>query len=299
MSTLALPGGLEEKGGSRIHVTATKKGDTAWYAVGALIIALLLLAYLMLKAYGLIPEGSHNAMLTGDMLNIFSASAFLIASFLALRRARNLKIGAGILAFTISAQLYFIAEVCRTALDLTSNGKAPSHSMADVFFITAHATFIIALLLMTKGLTGKARAGRPAIATAAMGSALLAGILYYLTQGPSPNIASIPPVMEIPYLALDLISLVIVVLLFAASLNRGVAQAHVILAAGISLASISSIMLASGAAGLYSGGSIAGFLLAGGYMLFAIGVWRYVGLAKSDILDDRLYRLEKKAIARK
>lgn len=273
-----------------------KKGLSIWYMASVLVAAAIFLLYLSLNYFGLIPEDSVNAMLTSDVLSILSTSIFFIASIIGLLQARNLKIRNGIIAFTVSALMYVIAETVWTFYNFVWNVEVPYPSAADIFYILGSVSFIAAIYLVTRGLRTK-KLDITIFIIALLGSVLLGGLIFLMSSVLSGNPVEAGTVLDIAYPVLDYISLVLVINLMLISLGRNVAEAQVILAAGVIVTAVSDILFSLGTAmGMYSGGSLIDFMFVIGYLLFAISVWRYVTLTRQDILKDRLDNLKRKMV---
>jgi hypothetical protein len=268
-----------------------------WYAISFLVAVLLLLLNLLLNYFGMIPEDSVNAMLTSDVLSIFSTAVFLIASIIGVVKARNLKIRNGILAFMVSALAFVIAETTWTFYNFVWNVDVPYPSIADVFYVLGSVSLIVAIYFVTRGLTNK-KIDPEVIAIAALGSILMAGLIFLVSAVLTGNPIESSIVLDMAYPVLDFISLMLVMNLMLVSLGRSVGEAQVILAAGVVITAVSDILFSiMTATGAYGGGSLLDFLFAIGYLLFAISVWRYVALTREDILKDRLDNLKRKMSA--
>lgn len=274
--------------------TRTGKGVSLWYFISFLVVALLLLLYLLLTYFGLIPEDSVNAMLTSDVLSIFSTAVFFIASLVGLLKARNLKICNGIVAFMVSALMFVIAEIIWAFYNFVWNVEVPYPSVADVFYVIGSVSLIIAIYFMTRSLTDKAM-DTAVIVIVAIGAILVGGMIFLVSAVISGNPVGSSIVLDIAYPVFDYITLVLVINLMLISLGRSVAEAQVILTAGVIITAVSDILFSLATAmGIYGGGSLVDFLFVIGYLLFAISVWRYVELTRKDILTDRLENLKRK-----
>ncbi len=270
------------------------KGLSIWYLISFLAAAILLLLYLLLNYFGLIPEDSVNAMLTSDVLSIFSTAMFFIVSVVGLIKARNLKIRNGILAFTFSALMFVIAESTWTFYNFVWSIDVPYPSIADVFYVLGSVALVVAIYFVTRGLTNKL-INLEIVAIAALGSILLGGLIFLISGVLTGNPIDSSIVLDIAYPVIDFITLVLVINLMLVSLGRSVGEAQVILAAGVIVTAVSDILFSlMTALGLYGGGSLLDFLFAIGYLLFAISVWRYVDLTRADILKDRMDNLKRK-----
>ncbi len=289
-------GNISVKDDSRpLNLSVVDKSKYLWYFISAIVFIILIVTYLALDFSGLMPEDSTNAMLTSDTLSIFSTGVFFIASVLGLIKSKNLNIRDGIIAFTASSLFYLTAEVTWTIYNFALNVEVPYPSIADIFYVMGAIAFIVALYLVKKGLSNKPKIDLTIISVIVLGSALLTGLLLLSTDVLSGNPIGVSTVLDVTYPVLDYISLVLVISLLMVSVGRSVAEAQIILTAGVIITAISDILFSFATAlGLYAGGSLIDFMFAIGYLLFAISVWRYVALTREDILKDRISKIKQK-----
>jgi hypothetical protein len=289
-------GNISVKDDSRpLNLSVVDKSKYLWYFISAIVFIILIVIYLALDFSGLMPEDSTNAMLTSDTLSIFSTWVFFIASVLGLIKSKNLNIRDGIIAFTASSLFYLTAEVTWTIYNFALNVEVPYPSIADIFYVMGAIAFILALYLVKKGLSNKPKIDLTIILVIVLGSALLTGLLLLSTVVLSGNPIGVSTVLDVTYPVLDYISLVLVISLLMVSVGRSVAEAQIILTAGVIITAVSDILFSFATAlGLYTGGSLIDFMFTIGYLLFAISVWRYVALTREDILKDRISKIKKK-----
>ncbi len=274
-----------------LRLPKTLYGVNTWYIVSLLIIITLIGSYLVLNFIGLLAEDTDSAMAISDGLGIFSTGIFLIVSLVGLTRSKNLNIRQGIIAFTLSSLLYFIAEITWATYNFVLSVEVPYPSMADIFYLSGSISFVAALYLVKKGLLNKPKFDLQMVAIMVVGSVLLAVILYIVTALSGSDI-DLSTALDIAYPVLDFISLVLVINLLMVSMKRSVAEAQVILTAGVVITAASDIAFAFATKlNLYSGGSLLDFMFVIGYLLFAVSVWRYVALTREDIVKDRISKI--------
>ena len=83
------------------------------------------------------------------------ALAFFAASAWGLYRSVNLKIRDGIMLFVVTSFCYLIAEIIWAVYNNILNVELPYPSIADIFYIIASITLILAIYFVTKGLRNK------------------------------------------------------------------------------------------------------------------------------------------------
>ena len=275
-----------------------EKGSPLGYYFAALIIIFVSAMYVLINYTGFISSGNLLITVVCDSLLILGSFMFFVTSLVGYIKSKNLRIRSGILAFTVSSFSYFVAGCFWTWYNLAMQEAIPYPSIADVFYVIGSLALIFAIYYMAKtlnvnlGLKVEMNVLIVFLAIVATAAIIVAYASFtnLFRDGIGPA-----ALISIAYPVLDIICLAMVGNLILISFGRSVFEAQVVLAIGACIMCFSHIYFSIiTAMALSSYGTLFITLSAISYMLYAMGVSRYVDLTKFDILVDRLAKLNKR-----
>ncbi len=167
--------------------------------------------------------------------------------------------------------------------------------MSDVFFLVGSLALIAAIYSATRAISEtsglKVELNVIIIILAVVATVAIvwtyASFTDILKNGMTPT-----AFISIAYPSLDIICLALVGNLILTSMGRSVFEAQGVIALGTFILSISHIYFSIATSmGIYEYEPLAVTLYAVSYMLYAIGISRYVDLSKFDLIMDRLSKL--------
>jgi len=266
------------------------EGTPLGYYLSSLVTIIFILAYIVIRSFNIISD--KNFANFNNILSIFAALVFFLASAWGLYKSINLKIRNGIILFLICSFFYLMAEMIWAVYYSVLNIEIPYPSFADIFYVLASITLISAIYYVTKGLRNKPKFDYSLLIVILVAAIVYTIIFFYLSHSSVTDIykngrLDLALVLDIGYPVLDIIALVMVARLLEASQGRKVFESQMMLAGAISLMSFSDIYFSvSTALDQYSAGSLTDYLYVISYLLFALSVWRYVSLTRKDIAKD-------------
>ena len=174
----------------------------------------------------------------------------------------------------------------------------PYPSIADIFYVIGSLALIFAIYDMTKTLNVKLGV-KVEMNVLIVFLAIVATAAIIVAYASFTNLfhdgIGLAALIGIAYPVLDIICLAMVGNLILISFGRSVFEAQVVLAIGACIMCFSHIYFSIiTAMALSSYGTLFITLSAISYMIYAMGVSRYVDLTKFDILVDRLAKLNKR-----
>jgi hypothetical protein len=278
-------------------LTNAEKASPLGYYFAIFIIALVAGIYLLVQFAGLTSDSQEILMAVSDALLIVGTVMFLGTSLYGYVKAKNLRIQDSMFAFSMTSLSFFIAGLVWAYYNIFTNTQAPFPSMADVFFLVGSLALIAGIYSATKAVsetTGlKVELNVVIIFLAVVATAAIVGTYASFTDILRNGMTPVA-FISIAYPSLDIICLALVGNLILISLGRSVFESQVVIALGTIILSISHIYFSVTAAmGFARYDPLAVTLYAVSYMLFAIGISRYVDLTKYDIIMDRISKLSK------
>lgn len=283
--------------GGKTNFLASAEKTPLGYYFALLTIFLVGGVYALVEFGGIVPEKSLLLISISDALLIVGTILFLLTSLFGYIKARNLRIQDAMFGFSMASFSFCIAGVVWAWYNLIQQVRAPFPSMADVFFLIGSLATIAAIYSATRAVsetTGlKVELNVIIIVLAVIATAAIvatyASFTDILSGGMSPT-----AMISIAYPALDIICMAMVCNLIILSTGRSVFESQLVIAAGTLILSISHIYFSVMASIGYSRYEpLAITLYAVAFMLFAIGISRYVDLTKYDIVMDRVAKLNK------
>jgi hypothetical protein len=276
-------------------LTNAEKASPLGYYFAIFIIALVAGIYLLVEFGGLTSDTQDILMAVSDALLIVGTVMFLGTSLYGYIKAKNLLIQDAMFAFSMTSLSFFIAGLVWAYYNLFNHVQAPFPSMADVFFLVGSLALIAGIYSATKAIsetTGiKVELNVVIIFLAVVATASIVGTYASFTDILRNGMTPVA-FISIAYPSLDIISLALVGNLILISLGRSVFESQVVIALGTFILALSHIYFSVTASiGYARYDPLAVTLYAVSYMLFAIGISRYVDLTKFDILMDRISKI--------
>ena len=278
-------------------LTSAEKTSSLGYYFAFLIVFLVGGIYALIEFGNFVPEKSLLMVTISDALLVVGTVMFLGTSLYGYVKSKNLRIQDAMFGFSMASLSFCVAGFVWTWYNLFMQTRAPFPSMADVFFLIGSLATIAAISSASKAVsetTGlKVELNIVIIVLAVVATAAIvwtyASYTDILSGGMTPK-----ALISIAYPALDIICLALVGNLIILSLGRSVFESQVIIAVGTAILSVSHIYFSvTTSIGYYRYEPLAITLYAVAYMLYAIGISRYVDLTKFDIIMDRLSKLNK------
>ncbi len=266
------------------------EGSHIGYYLAFISIIVLILAYIIVKAFNLFPESAYGTWT--DSFSILGALFFFAACAWGLNRSANLKIRDGMVLFLLCATCLLLYELSWAYYNIINHNMMPYPSWGDIFYVAAHVLMIMAIILVTRGLRTKPKLDYPLIILMIIASWIILTIIVLTTGLNLGEIYSnghvdMAMVLNIGYPVLDVIALVMVGRLLEVSQGRSVFEAQMMLAVAICMISFADIYFSiTSTLGLYEIGSLPDQLFIIAYVLFGLSVWRYVNLTRRDIVKD-------------
>lgn len=272
-----------------------EKASPLGYYFSIIIIALVAGIYMLIEFGGLVPDKAALLVVITDSLLVVGTIMFLATSLFGYVKAKNLRIQDAMFGFSMASLSFCIAGVIWGWYNLGMGVKVPYPSMVDVFFLVGSLATIASIYSATKAIsesTGlKVELNAIIIVLAVIATASI--VVTYATftdilRGGMTSLA----LVSIAYPALDIICLALVGNLIFTSLGRSVFESQLVIAVGAAILSISHIYFSvTTSMGFFRYEPLAVTLYAVAYMLYAIGISRYVDLTKFDLIMDRISRL--------
>lgn len=279
-------------------LSAVEKGSPLGYYFAVLIIIFVSAMYVLINYTGFLPNEDILVTVVCDSLLILGTFMFFVTSLVGYIKSKNLRIRSGIFAFTVSSFSYFIAGCFWTWYNMAMQEPIPYPSIADVFYVIGTLALIFAIYYMTKSLNVKLGVKvetNMLIVFLAIVSMAAIIVAYASFTDLFHDGIGIVALISIVYPVLDIICLAMVGNLILISFGRSVFEAQVVLAIGACIMCFSHIYFTiTTAMALSSYGTLFITLSAISYMIYAMGVSRYIDLTKLDILVDRLAKLNKR-----
>lgn len=279
-------------------LSEVEKGSPLGYYFAVLIIVFVSGMYVLINNTGFLPSGDILVTTVCDSLLILGTFMFFVTSLVGYVKSKNLRIRSGILAFTVSSFSYFIAGCIWTWYNMAMQEAIPYPSIADVFYVIGSLALILAIYYMTNTLNVKLGL-KVEMNVLIVFLAIVATAAIIVAYASFTNLfrsgIGLTALISIAYPVLDIICLAMVGNLILISFGRSVFEAQVVLAIGACIMCFSHIYFSIiTAMDLSSYGTLFITLSAISYMIYAMGVSRYVDLTKFDILVDRLAKLNKR-----
>lgn len=253
--------------------------------------------YALINFGDILPRTGILVTVICDSLLVLGTFMFFVTSMVGYIKAKNLRIRSGVLAFMVSSLSYFVAGGIWTWYNLVLEMPIPYPSVADLFYIIGSLALIAAIYYMTKTLNVKfgviVELNVLIVILAVIATATLIVTYVSFTDVFSGGLDA-KALFSIAYPVLDILCLALVANLMLMSFGRSVFEAQVVLAMGAGIMCISHIYFSVVMTmNLYRYGSLFLTLSAIAYMIYAMGVSRYIDLTKFDILMDRLAKLNR------
>ena len=124
------------------------EGTPIGYYLSSLVVIILILAYIVIKSSEIISDEDFGTFT--NVLSILAALAFFAASAWGYYKSINLKIRDGIVLFVITSFFYCLAEISWAVYNNIFNVELPYPSIADLFYVLAGITLILAIYFVTK-----------------------------------------------------------------------------------------------------------------------------------------------------
>lgn len=266
------------------------EGTPIGYYLASLVIIVFILAYIVIKSSDIISDADFGIIT--NVLSILAALAFFTASAWGLYKSINLKIRDGIVLFVVTSFCYLLAEIVWTVYNNILNVDLPYPSIADLFYVIASITLILAIYFVTKGLRNKPKFDYLMIVLILVASVIVTALFLSISHLSITDVykngkLDVAMLLDIGYPILDMIVLVMMGKLLEVSQGRKVFEAQIMLAGATCLMSFSDIYFSvMTAMNQYTVGSLSDYLFVIAYMLYALSVWRYVSLTRRDIVKD-------------
>lgn len=278
-------------------LTSAEKSTPLGYYFAFLIIFLVGGIYALVEFGGIVAEKAIFLVTISDALLVVGTIMFLFTSLFGYIKSKNLRIQDAMFGFSMASLSYCVAGFIWTWYNLVLQVRAPFPSMADVFFLIGSLATVAAIYSATRAVsetTGlKVELNVIIIVLAVIATAGIVGTYASFTDilegGMTPS-----ALISIAYPVLDIICLALVGNLILISIGRNVFESQLVIAIGCVILSISHIYFSvTTSIGFYRYEPLAITLYAVAYMLYAIGISRYVDLTKFDLIMDRLQKLNK------
>ncbi len=278
-------------------LTSAEKATPLGYYFAFLIIFLVGGIYALVEFGNIVSDKSIFLITISDSLLVVGTMMFLMTALFGYVKSKNLRIQDAMFGFSMASLSYCVAGFVWAWYNLVLQVRAPFPSMADVFFLIGSLASIAAIYSASKAVsetTGlKVELNVIIIVLAVIATAAIvwtyASFTNILNGGMTPS-----AFISIAYPALDIICLALVGNLIILSMGRSVFESQLVIAIGTVILSISHIYFSvTTSIGFYRYEPLAITLYAVAYMLYAIGISRYVDLTKFDIIMDRLSKLNK------
>lgn len=266
------------------------EGSHIGYYLAFISIILLILAYIVVKAFNLFPDSAYGTWT--DSFSILGALFFFVASVWGLSRSANLKIRDGIVLFVLCSACLLLYELSWAYYNILYHNMMPFPSFADIFYVAAHVLMILAIILVTRGLRTKPKLDYSMILLMVVAAVIILSIIVLATGMDPGEIYSnghvnMAIILSMVYPVLDVIALVMVGRLLEVSQGRSVFEAQIMLAIAICMISFADIYFSIlSTLGIYDIGSLTDQLFIISYVLFGLSVWRYVNLTRRDLVKD-------------
>ncbi|HTY91234.1 MAG TPA: hypothetical protein VMC84_08670 [Methanocella sp.] len=278
-------------------LTSAEKTSPLGYYFAFLIIFLVGGIYALVEFGGIVTEKAILLVTISDALLVVGTIMFLATSLFGYIKSKNLRIQDAMFGFSMASLSFCVAGFIWTWYNLVLQVRAPFPSMADVFFLIGSLATIAAIYSATRAVTEttglKVELNVIIIVLAVIATAAIvwtyASYTDILKGGLTPS-----AFISIAYPALDIICLALVGNLILTSIGRSVFESQLVIAIGSIILSISHIYFSvTTSMGFYRYEPLAITLYAVSYMLYAIGISRYVDLTKYDLIMDRIQKLNK------
>ncbi len=272
-------------------LTNAEKASPLGYYFAIAIILLVVGIYAILNL-GMKPDKTA-VLAVSDALLVVGTIMFLFTSLFGYIKAKHLRIQDSMFAFSMASLAFCVAGIVWVWNNLQGITSFPS--MADVFFLVGSLALIGAIYSATRAIseTSGLKVELNAIILILAVVATVAIVWTYasftdiLKNGMTPT-----ALISIAYPSLDIICLALVGNLILTSMGRSIFEAQGVIALGAFILSISHIYFSiTTSMGIYEYEPLAVTLYAISYMLYAIGISRYVDLTKFDLIMDRLSKL--------
>jgi hypothetical protein len=276
-------------------LTNAEKASHLGYYFAILIIFLVAGIYALVEFGGLVQNKNMLLVTISDSLLVVGTIMFMITALFGYVKSKNLRIQDAMFGFSMASLSFFVAGAVWTYYNLVMQVKAPYPSMADVFYLVGSLATLAAIYSATKAVsetTGlKVELNAIIIVLAVVATA---GIVFTYASFTDILKGGMTPValISIAYPAFDIICLALVGNLIIISMGRSVFEAQLVIAAGTVILSVSHIYFSiTTSMGFLRYEPLAITLYAVSYMLYAIGISRYVDLTKYDLIMDRISKL--------
>jgi hypothetical protein len=276
-------------------LTNAEKASPLGYYFAIIIIALVSGIYMLIEFGGLIPNKTAMLVTITDSLLIVGTVMFLSTSLFGYIKSKNLRIQDAMFGFSMASLSFCIASLIWSWYNIVMGVKVPYPSMVDVFFLVGSLAIIASIYSATKAIsesTGlKVELNVIIIILAVIATASI--VVTYATftdilKGGMTPLA----LVSIAYPSLDIICLALVGNLIFTSLGRSVFESQMVITVGAAILSVSHIYFSiMTSMGFFRYEPLAVTLYAIAYMMYAIGISRYVDLTKFDIIMDRISKL--------
>jgi hypothetical protein len=276
-------------------LTSAEKSSPLGYYFAILVIFLIGGMYALVEFGGIVPDRTALLNVISNALLVVGTAIFLASSLFGFVKSKNLRIQDAMFGFSMAAMSFFVAGLVWAWYTMVQQTSPPFPSMVDVFFLIGSLAVIGAIYSASKAVsetTGlKVELNVIIIVLAVIATAAIvwtyASFTDILRGGMTPS-----ALISIAYPALDIICLALVGNLIIISLGRSVFESQLVIAVGAVILSISHIYFSIATSmGYYRYEPLAITLYSVSYMLYAIGISRYVDLTKFDLIMDRLSKL--------
>lgn len=279
-------------------LSEVEKGSPLGYYFAFLIVLFVSGTYIFINFGGFLPREDLLITVICDSLLALGTFMFFITSLVSYFKSKNLRIRPGIIAFAVSSLSFFIAGGIGTWYNLVLQKAIPYPSVADIFYLIGSFALIMAIYYMTRTLNVKLGL-KVGMNVVVVFLAVFATAAIVVSYAAFTNVFSdglgVRALFSIAYPVLDIICLAMVANLILLSFGRSVFEAQVVLAIGACIMCVSHIYISViMAVSLYHYSTLFVTLSAIAYMMYAMGVSRYVDLTKFDIISDRLAKLANK-----
>jgi hypothetical protein len=276
-------------------LTNAEKASPLGYYFAILIIVLIGGVYGLVEFGGVTQNKDILLVTISDSLLIVGTIMFLFTSIFGYVKAKNLRIQDAMFGFSMASLSFCMAGFIWTWYNMVIRVGAPYPSMADVFYLVGSLALIAAIYSATKAISGtaglKVELNVVIIVLAVIATAAIVGTYATFTDILKGGLTPVA-FISIAYPAFDVICLALVGNLIMISLGRSVFESQLVIAAGAVILSFSHIYFSiTTSVGFFRYEPLAITLYAIAYMLYAIGISRYVDLTKYDLIMDRLYKL--------
>ncbi|HEY3422876.1 MAG TPA: hypothetical protein VGK13_06920, partial [Methanocellaceae archaeon] len=203
-------------------------GSHIGYYLAFISIIVLILAYVIVKAFNLFPDSAYGTWT--DSFSILGALFFFAACVWGLNRSTNLKIKDGMILFVLCSACFLLYELSWAYYNIINHNMMPYPSFGDIFYVAAHVLLIMAITLVTRGLRTKPKLDYSLIVLMLIASGIILLIIILATGLNLGDIYSNGHVnmeiaLDIGYPVLDVIALVMVGRLLEVSQGRSIFEA--------------------------------------------------------------------------